>query len=103
MTNFRFLASIVAVTAGSLTLCADEIVLRDGRRLDGTFIGGTARLVEFLPSSGKTMKLNLEDVVALNFSAPPKAPAAAPAPQKPASRPTILIRAGVTFKIRTID
>jgi hypothetical protein len=98
----RLLPAIPVILAGSICLQADSIVLRDGRSLEGTFIGGTARQVEFLPDSGKTIKVSLAEVKSVHFSAPPQ-PAPPPPAPKAAARPVVLIRAGVTFRVRTID
>jgi hypothetical protein len=99
----RFLLATAAVTVGALCLTADSITLRDGRSFEGTFVGGTARQVEFLPESGKTMNLTLAEVETVHISAPPQPAAPPPAAPKAAARPVVLIRAGVSFRIRTTD
>lgn len=88
----------LAVTVPQLV--GDSIELRNGKNLEGTFIGGSARQVEFLPASGATMKIPLTDVVAIHFSAPPQK---APPPPPPAPRPPVVIPAGSVVRIRTTD
>ena len=88
--------SLLALTG--LTLSADTIVLRNGKKLTGTFLGGSAREVEFLSSSGNAMKLPVGEVLSLAFSAPP----VAAAPPASASK-AILIPAGTAFRVRTAE
>src|SRR5262249_4908670 len=101
------LSLIIAPLAGVVSLEADTINLRNGKSVDGTFVGGTARQVEFLPASGPTMKVPITDVVSVRFSAPPQPPPPPPAPaqsaQAPPSRPPVVIRAGASIRIRTTD
>jgi hypothetical protein len=85
-----------------MSLHADTLNLRGGKSLEGTFIGGTARQIEFLPDSGPSMKVPVTDIVSLRFSAPPQPP---PPPPPPAanSRTPIIIPAGTPIRIRTTD
>src|SRR5689334_10237730 len=85
----------------ALSLCADTLVLRDGREIDGTMVGATARQVEFLPASGKTMKVSVETVDSLSFSTPPVV-APKPAP-KAAPKSAVVIPSGTAFRVRTVD
>ena len=82
-------------------LRADTIVLRNGKKIEGTFVGGSARQLQFLPASGQTMNVAVGDVVSLHFSAPPVA--APPPPAKQAKRPAIIIPGGTLFRVRTLD
>jgi outer membrane lipoprotein SlyB len=72
--------------------------------MDGTLMGATPRQIEFLPSSGKTVKFPIDQVDAVEFSTPPvvAAPKPAPAPA-PAKKPAVILPAGLTFRIRTVD
>jgi hypothetical protein len=102
MARSWFVRLIVPLAATVPHLAGDTIDLRNGKSLEGTFIGGSARQVEFLPASGATMKIPLTDVVAVHFSAPPvKAPPPPPAP--PVARPPVVIPAGSAVRIRTTD
>jgi hypothetical protein len=102
MTRSWFVRVILPVALSASALQADTVTLRNGKTIDGTFVGGTARQLEFLPASGKTIKLQLADVVSMTFSAPTPQPAPPP-PAKAAGRPPVMIRAGVSFRVRTID
>lgn len=93
---FAMLALTLVASAGR----GDTLLLRDGKEIDGTFVGATARQVEFLPASGKTLKISIDRVESLRFSVPAVA-AAASAP-RPAGKPVVL-PAGTTFRVRTID
>jgi outer membrane lipoprotein SlyB len=82
------------------------LILRDGKKMDGTLLGATSRQIEFLPSAGKAVKVPIDQVDALEFSTPAVVaapnPAAAPAPA-PVAKKAIILPAGLAFRIRTID
>ena len=95
----------------SLLLCsflqADVIKLKDGRAIEGIFLGGNSRQIDFLSPGGKTLNFPLTAVGSVTFSAlpgvasggaEPGAPAAAPA-----ARPAVMIAAGTLLRVRTID
>lgn len=107
MSQFRYVLTIIALVSGCLCMRADTVRLRNGKNIEGTFVGGTARQIEFLAGSGQTMVLPLGEVVSVAFS---DAPVAAPAPAAPsvpaappASHAPAVIRAGTPFRVRTID
>ena len=93
---------IVPLAVSACYLNADTLALRNGKSIEGTFVGGTARQVEFLPASGQTMKVALTDVASIRISTPVQKPSPAP-PAPSGSRPSVLIRAGVSFRVRTAD
>jgi hypothetical protein len=80
-------------------LAADMLVLRGGKAVSGTFLGGNARQVEFLPESGETLKVPIDSVKTLTFA---EEPAPAPAVQ-PARRRPVVLPAGTAFRVRTLD
>jgi hypothetical protein len=89
-----------------VTAQADTLVLRDGKTLQGTLVGASARQVDFLTDAGKTEHISINSIDRISFSAPSVPKAAAPA--KPASapapaRPSVVIPAGTTIRVRTID
>ena len=92
-------AWLIPLFPAVFTVTADNLVLRDGKSMAGTFLGATARQVEFLPSSGKAVKIPIESVTSVSFSTPP---VASPA-QQTANRRAVLIPAGTQFRVRTID
>src|SRR5262245_42431733 len=80
---------------------ADTLVLRSGKEISGTFLGATARQIEFLPASGNSIKVGLDTVVSVNFVEVPVA-ASPPARQATsASRKSIVLPAGTTIRVRT--
>ncbi len=81
---------------------ADTLVLRDGKKFDGTLLGATSRQVDFMTRDGKTQHLPITNLVSITFSAPP---VAAPAPAAPpaAARPSVTIPQGTILRVRTID
>jgi len=91
----------------TFSLQADVIKLKDGRAIEGIFLGGNSRQIDFLSPSGKTLNFALTSVGSVIFSALPgvsdggAAPAASAA--APAARPAVLISAGTSLRVRTID
>ena len=83
---------ILAVAAAGSTVSADRVRLRSGKVVEGMFIGGDSKTVRILLENGSVTEVNLEDAVAVEFSArKPKAPPApkpAAAAPKPAARRT---------------
>jgi outer membrane lipoprotein SlyB len=105
------LVSVVTVSMllSGATLRADVIRLKDGRSIQGIFLGGNSRQIDFLSPEGKTLSISLTAVSSVLFMALPETapsagagPAAAPA-AAPAARPAVLIPAGTLLRVRTID
>jgi len=94
--------NILALAFAAVPLLADTLVIRDGKQITGTLLGATARQVEFLPDSGKALKMPLDKVASIHLSEP--AAVAQPAPARPpAARRAVTIPAGTAIKVRTID
>jgi hypothetical protein len=109
---------ILAVAALGLSLvgaaAADTLELKDGRVLQGRFVGGTQAILRF-EVNGDLQTFNVTQIVALTFtgttgaSAPAPAPDAspAPAPQYPAAPASaggsVMIPAGQSLLVRMID
>jgi hypothetical protein len=91
----------------SFTLQADVIKLKDGRAIEGIFLGGNSRQIDFLSPSGKTLNFPLTSVGSVTFSALPASTGGSGAPAAPtaapASRPAVLIPSGTSLRVRTID
>ena len=95
--NFRSFTALMSLAAGAV-LCADTIGLRNGKSIEGTFLGGNTRQIDVLTSGGQSIRLAIEDFASVTFSTPqtkaapaasgaPAAAAPAPAqPAKPAAR-----------------
>src|SRR5882724_5326610 len=85
----------------TLMLHADTLIFRDGRTATGTFIGGSIRQIEFQLPSGESITTPVDTVKSLTFSAPVISPA--PKRAKTTGGHAILIPAGSSFRVRTID
>ncbi len=104
--------TIVALAAAfllaPLAALADTLELRDGRVLQGRYMGGTAGQVRF-EVNGDLQTFSVTEIVALTFSrggaaAVPTAAAPAPAPRAPASTSgRATIPAGTNLLVRMID
>ena len=105
-----FFATILVVGAA-----ADTLELKDGRVLQGRYLGGTQAVLRF-EVEGNIQTFNVNEIVALTFThggggsaavAPPPAPAAAlaasPAPAPQAAGGTVTIPAGQSILVRMID
>ena len=67
----------------SVSASADTLQLKDGRAIQGKFLGGTQASVQF-EANGKIDLYNVDQVISITFTGAPSAssamPAAAPAP-----------------------
>jgi hypothetical protein len=107
-------ARILAAAALGLSLvgvaAADTLELKDGRVLQGRYLGGTQAVLRF-EVNGDLQTFNVTDIVALTFTANSAvaAPAAAAAPVAPrsayasAAGGTVTIPAGESLLVRMID
>src|SRR5690349_13100041 len=85
------LISIAVAFMLSGSLLADTITLRNGRVMQGTYLGGTARQVR-LDDGSQIRTVDVDDIARIEFSAPagaqaappPPPPAPAPLPPRPA-------------------
>lgn len=90
-----------------LPLQADTIFLRDGKTMNGTFLGATTRQIEFLPASGKTLQIPISNVERMTFSQPqaasPPESSTVARPSKGPARKAALLPAGTTVRVRTLE
>jgi len=115
----RFGRFIATAALGLLIIgvaAADTLELKDGRVLQGRYLGGTQAVLRFAVE-GNVQTFNVNDVVAVTFTnnsgsnvapqapSPPAAPSIAPAPQvQPmAAGGMITIPAGQSILVRMID
>ena len=118
MKRSRFIATaalgLFFVTVFAVGAVADTLELKDGRVLQGRYLGGTQAVMRF-EVDGNVQTFNTNDIVALTFTtrgggsaaaAPPAAPVASFAPS-PAPAPqaggTVTIPAGQAILVRMID
>src|SRR4051812_32845572 len=68
---------VFAVLAGAMSANADTLRLKSGRVVEGTFLAGDTRQMEFLGTDGKRGTFPLADITSLAFSVitPPRPPA----------------------------
>lgn len=97
----------LSVLLCSFTLQADVVKLKDGRAIQGIFLGGNSRQIDFLSPGGQTLSFPLTSVGSVTFSALPGAASGGAAPgapaAAPAARPAVMIAAGTLLRVRTID
>ncbi len=120
MTRIVSILSLVIVGLLALPAAADILKLKSGGTVDGTFLGGDARTIRFLDSSGGVETYSVADVANISFvseaataaaPAPLRAPRPARAPRasRAASAPPpraasgITIPAGTVVTVRLID
>jgi hypothetical protein len=97
---FAFLLASFALTTVAI---ADELHLRDGKTVEGTFLSADTRQLKFLGPDGKSKTYPISDVDAVSFAlvAAPAPVAAAPAT---APKPTtITVPTGSTVLVRMLD
>jgi hypothetical protein len=95
---------LAALVCAAAQLNADMVTLQNGRRLEGTFLGGNTRQIDFLTTSGESLRIQIDTLKTLTFASATPAAAVAPAPSKPpAARQGVLIPAGTAFRVHTID
>jgi hypothetical protein len=113
MTRFvRFVATTALGLAFVGAAMADTLELKDGRVLQGRYLGGTQAVLRF-ETDGNVQAFSVNDVVALTFThsgggagaTPAYAPASTPVAQAQpvASSSTITIPAGQSILVRMID
>jgi hypothetical protein len=99
-----FVGAVLLLWAG--TAQADTLVLHGGKKLDGTFLGGNSRQVDFMTADGQTQHIPITNIANISFSAPVTAaakPAAAPAAAPAAKRPSVTIPQGTLIRVRTVE
>ena len=100
------LTAILVVTLGLKAGSADTLALRSGQQVEGTFVGGTTRQINFVDTTGRTHAVGVGDVAGITFAAPPPPPP--PPPPRPAAAPAASVTpttvpAGTMLSIRLID
>ena len=110
MKNLFSLLSLAGILFCASWSNADMLELRNGRIVEGTFVGASENSVRLLVD--ETVELfRVRDILVLTFSArentpaPPvaAAPVAAPAPPAPVSKSAVLVPAGTRLLVRIVD
>ena len=94
-----FLAAAFLIT----TAAADTLTLKNGTRVEGTFLGGNSREVEFLQSNGSVKRYPVANVAELSFSDVEAETATAPRAPRPGQQAGDFVPSGTTIVVRTID
>ena len=116
----RYFSVLLILSAGTLGF-ADTLFLKDGRIVNGTYLGGTARLVR-IDLGNRVASYDISEVARIEFQAPAPPPPPAPRDSAPAeeqrprlmrsdppqqatppSAPTVTIPSGTLLKVRMID
>jgi hypothetical protein len=103
----RFVAAVAVGLVFVGAAVADTLELKDGRVLQGRFLGGTQAVVRF-SMNGDIQTFNVSEVVALTFTSNYGGPTSAPAPAPQAAAPVpaggaVNIPAGQSLLVRMID
>jgi hypothetical protein len=88
------------VVAAASVLSADQIRLRSGKVIDGTFLGGDSKAVRLLLANGTRAEFPIGDVEAVDFTArkPP------PPPPDPARPPAaVMVPGGTAINVRILE
>lgn len=117
MKRFLSLVSVVGLVFSGLAV-ADELHLRNGSVVNGSFVGGDTRSVRFIGPDGDVQTYSVGDVESISFVTTPQAQtwqsapatqASTAAPVAPSlssttsSEPTITVPAGTVVTVRLID
>jgi hypothetical protein len=92
----RWSFALFFIAASFARLSADSLALRDGKKTEGTLLGASARQIDFLTSGGESLRVSIEDVASVTFSAPQSKPAQE-------AQGGVVIPAGTLLRVRTID
>ncbi len=94
--SYRWFFSFAVIAAGAAPLYADSVAYRNGQKTEGTFLGANSRQVDFLTFTGESLRVPIEEVASVTFSA-------APVAAKKEVRSAVVIPASTVLRIRTID
>ncbi len=117
MTRCDRFGLLAMLAAGAMWLSADSVRMKDGRRVEGTFIGGDSRQVRLIGADGNVQTLDITNIETISFGRAAAAPSAAPAPAAtparpptsrtaaaaPAATPRVVVPAGTVITVRLID
>lgn len=101
--NIRLLIAL-SLTSALATLHAETLLLRDGRRVTGTFVKGDSREVQFLGEDGQNRSYKVEEIQSIAFKA--AGPAAADGlRRRPLAAPpaAVVVPAGAKLTLRMLE
>jgi hypothetical protein len=91
------LATLVSVAGAR----ADDLHMRSGQSVEGTFLGADSRHIKFQGPDGQPKTYALTDVEGVSFAAERPAPAPKPAP--PPKPTSVTVLAGTNLLVRMVD
>jgi len=95
------LATLVCLLAPSLLWAAsDQLKLRNGLIVSGTFLGGASRVITFLDQNGATRSYNISDIQSITFG-DGQASSSSPLPSTLSSSVAPTLPAGTEIAVRT--
>ena len=93
----RWLIATALVIASAPAAWADRVQLRDGKSVEGTFVGADSRTVRLLLANGQRADFRIDDVLTVTFAVRPPPPP----PPNPAKPPAaVMVPAGTTLNVR---
>ena len=99
----RIGVAMLLLAAAGVSLDADRVRLRNGKVVEGMFIGGDSKTVRVLLDNGSVSEVPLADAVSVEFSPRKPPPPRTPPPAKaatPAPRPAVTVPAGTPLNVR---
>ena len=96
---FSTLAAVVAV--GGAPLSADQVRLRSGQAVTGSFVSADVKVVRLLLDNGRIAEFPVGDVSAVEFT-PRKAPPT-PAPDPARTPPPVTVPTGTVLSVRLTE
>lgn len=104
--GINVLLGVVCALGLALSASADTLQMKDGRVIQGRFVGGTETKVRF-EADGKAQLYPIDEILVITFTgehrATTPAPAAAAARSTPAGYQTVTVPAGTHLLVRMID
>src|SRR5271165_6854995 len=99
MMEAYFMRFLISLALAMTAMAADTVTLRDGRVINGTYLGGSPRLVK-VEAGDQIQTLDLADIVSIEFDAGQERHE----PEtRSTARSTVLLLAGTKLVIRMID
>jgi len=87
----------------ALPLSADTVKFKDGKVLQGSFIGGDTRQIKFAGTNGQSTTYSLTEVDSLTFAPLPEPPKAAPVTTNATASAQVTVPAGTQLLVRMVD
>lgn len=101
----RALLGAAAVLLGFGIVCsADTLQMKNGDVIQGTYLGGSERAVQF-EANGKIQLYSVGEILSITFTgaAPPTSSSSGSSMASPSSGPTVTVPAGTRLVVRMID